>query len=918
MYMYKAIKFRFHNIVVSGLLVSLALSPASLIAQQDIDDGTRVNFGGLCASQGTWTNEALGATNRLIKVIDDLKDDANCKGISESLTNLTSQTKELLKSEETNSQVNNLSALSSEIHALRGFYQSSGSIKSQVLNMLFNKSLASASQVAKEDGNALGTLNGPANMVDKLFDFSERTRRTAYNSMDLLEAIFSRLNANSSCMIADQSLGEFIGGSAQLIGAFVSSGPNMLSRAGRFMETYTNFISNQKFAASLRKLNSSQFLNSVACLIESTTENYCAARDTRLLINNQIRQMKIKFNAKNPQRTYLQADNPFQGYYLMVTAVPAITTWLQKVQLGVTPKISADADFQKAILTNMNQHIMRLKDLQAVFNEFQLRIKQAIGLKAKQAETLNMLRKLVENINEGANGRMFGGGAADGNYFLKAVSAQAVPFILVGREGNIPEQVVPKEGRLTNQVAWDFWMENGGQYRDFFNDPEKLLPVINENLSNLMDKANTQAINYYNNWFIVDQITLTNEAATSHQYSVIDGLRFINLYLEGFIARVEKNNAPNSLILSARDTQRKIINILEAYKTVNFKIDSVPTEEEAKKIDAKFTAFLEVVYDNFNIIKQRSGFVLTRMSNYVYADYNMMMKNGFDLSQIESDLLFVTGLGIIDRISQLYNGDVNLLDMDLSNALSISRKNIEALEITFKSKLIAEMAILREQVNGVKMTDRLVQANSWHRLVSDIIQGRGSMAANATLWDKVKGFFTGSQNFQENTGSQIFTQWLMPQLSVFSYMSRAMKYPERYPNLFMFPNPLQSASPVSATGFEYKNLSRLCIQTLAFNDWRAFNQFCSGIKLSSLLAETENIDPADETPEFKLIEANLIVDYSQKANEGMDNSRLNRQEREFYNHQLRVCAYRDWARRSNVVYQTLLNQTKNQLPSFNQ
>ena len=85
-------------------------------------------------------------------------------------------------------------------------------------------------------------------------------------------------------------------------------------------------------------------------------------------------------------------------------------------------------------------------------------------------------------------------------------------------------------------------------------------------------------------------------------------------------------------------------------------------------------------------------------------------------------------------------------------------------------------------------------------------------------------------------------------------------------------------------------LAKLCVQTLSFTDWVAFQPFCDGIKLqSSLGANTPKVAPGD----------NLVIDYNYKAYEEMKKSpELNRSKR--------ICAFRDWGRRNYVFWQTLL------------
>ena len=157
-------------------------------------------------------------------------------------------------------------------------------------------------------------------------------------------------------------------------------------------------------------------------------------------------QASMKRNLEN--RKDASYDNPLEGYYLLVRELPIISAWLQKVQFGVSPKLSSDAGFKNKIWDQVTDMTKSVNALTGGFNEQMLFMKELPDVEGKKNHLMNVLTKLV--------GQMSGD---DAPFFTTTINTNLLPFYLIGRN------TVPAECRVTETRAfanpWDTWMKTG-------------------------------------------------------------------------------------------------------------------------------------------------------------------------------------------------------------------------------------------------------------------------------------------------------------------------------------------------------------------------------------------------------------------------------------------------------------------------
>jgi hypothetical protein len=101
--------------------------------------------------------------------------------------------------------------------------------------------------------------------------------------------------------------------------------------------------------------------------------------------------------------------------------------------------------------------------------------------------------------------------------------------------------------------------------------------------------------------------------------------------------------------------------------------------------------------------------------------------------------------------------------------------------------------------------------------------------------------------------------------------------------------------------------ARMCVQALAFNDLGSFWNLCKKTTLES------DFNLPLETSQFKDMDASYFkINFAQKAYEMVENPGMNRS--------LRICAFRDFFRRNQVLYLTMgmsaLQEKKEYVPDY--
>jgi len=842
-------------------LISVLLLSTSISQAQEGGMASAYAFGGACASQGVWTQNALSATQNLRKITMQLKDDPNCKALGiatqTALDDLQSQLNYVSDSPK---RTTRLSQIPGEIDALRTFATGDAAMKSQVMKLMMNRSIEGATLSAQVGSESPANMSRPGNdaIANQIGDFGQRIQRGTKMGVGILNKVVDTIPQLDQCLAdgGQQAMGNFLASTIQVATAFAGAGQDSTgSQMAQLVSKLTTVMRERKYSQVLRKLNQQEYLASMSCLVEVTSESFCQARDAMSLFKEGM--SNIEWRQTKGKK--VESSNPFLGYYVLNTHIPNITKWMQKIQIGVDPKLPTDADFQNKIQQEVTDFYKGLKSLLGTYNSTLMTIRQLPSLEAKQ----NAVIELVRTISNAMSGDRGFGQRSGTNFFELNKTAIKIPFFLIGMD-QVPDQVAGKASGLM-PISSDAWLQAHYSELPQFQDPVALAETIGRNMQDLSREANISVISYFSNWYVVDKQALVNEALTDVNYTVKDSLKVVRDYLDVVKSRVN-SNGDASVVSTVMDTQNRINVTLAAFdeverigKIFSQKADAKNLTQEDIRLAAEASEKLvNTVFDQFMVMQARSGFLANRLVNFVYQDYIQLLKQDGNFTENQKEIFIQAGMAALDRMLQMYNGNPANVQSDLNMALKINKGNIEALEMLIKDGIISNIASLNLAVeNG---------------------------SADGTAMDSTGRFFKDYFSDVADTSSK----WKMIPKIIFAGPLTAgryyMNHSDRYPLT-------GSASNSPQSEFEESSYLRaqLCIQALAFNDQKVLQKLCDKAVLKSPFKDVKGYN----------------MSYNKRLKSHLEDEGVGAAMKTSLNHSARICAFRDYNRKNMVLFMSL-------------
>ena len=854
------------------------------------------SFSGTCSSQGLWTQEALQTTQALRNFTIQLKDDPKCKAMGQSMQVALAQVEELVKPQVAETYSLRLTQLPQTIAAARQFLSSETSLRVPVQNLMFQNQIEQATRVASVQSEGSGVMADAATAVGDAVGgplvgaaagaavqagdaVGERFAKSSRAGLQIFNQVIDSVPAMQECLTGgDAAAGQFLAGTVKLLTSFAASNTdNTGSSLATAISKLADMKRNAKFSKVLRLTSQADFLASMSCLVEMTSENYCTTRDSQLLYNEMMTQLASRPRDKEQKR--LGLSNPLAGYYVLTQNLPMITSWIQRVQIGVDPRLPTDALFQNKIFDEVNSFYKQIKTIKGTLG---YDIETMKGIQDDNGRK-NQARLIIGKLNNLLGDTGFSGdsGGEKRNFFMLGGSQRELPFKLMGID-------MPQEVRGMNGISMepDVWLQNNYGTNPAFADPNALIVRVQQNLEKMIEVASINAVAYYNKFFIIDKLSLVNDSFLGTNYSVYRSLVLVNEYLGTVESRLRTSNDNLSLLPSIQDTRTRIQNVLATYKDLQDLSTTLQdgnthlNKEELEQVADANLKIITSVYDEFQVMLGKSGWFANRVVKFVYADYISQIKGKQDFGASIGDLFYASGLSIFDQLVASASGNPAKVQNDLSLALRLNRMNLDGVEMLIGDYFAATAASMKAvtKSSSGRATDlnrSAVEVSMWDRVYKEqlaILPGtddtKGGRIFKAISW----ALFEQMQNIPS----------VVPYIN---YASRAnVRYAYAYENL--------------AADDEFGSAARLrdqiCIQSLAFHDVRAFYSTCRGVILKSPYLD-KMLTGLDEAQRKE-----LSVSYDQKLMESKESAELNSSKR--------ICAFRDYNRKNLVVYLTQGNR----------
>lgn len=829
------------------------------------EGGRKYSFGGACSSQGSWTQQALAQTAVLRSTFEVLRSDPKCKGI-EGIVERLQVAKNVFEPDENKEKHANWEGLPGDMKALTKLAGKNGAQdRKDIIPLLMGKTI--------ENTVLAGTVKSLA----------DRSRRTLMTGMDLLDQSLDVLPQMDECLSGhpDQLLA-MAGASLKLTSAFISSGETAVGRMGTTVAKLATFLHNKKYSKVLRELNKTEYWMSMSCLMETTAEAYCSARDAYDMMDYSLKESELKKKAKDPA-----ANNPLEGYYLLVREIPIITAWLQKVQSGVAPRRSADLQYNTETLDNFTEFKKSQLKLMVIYAE---NIELINSAKPEQKAGLvnSMLKTLSKNIisSQGSSQNFYTSGKPDA----------LIPFYLIGKN-SIPDEVTGR-GSFAGKNLLDPYrfIENQAEITAA---PDTIASKIGERLKELNNIAAESASKYFQDRMVVDTQNLVDESLTSQSLTVFKSLQNVSNYLGRLIKKSKETRTNLIQLPNIIDTKRRIDDVLGSYQGIKDIVSKyldmqkdVDSKEDIKALDAMiaddaqlkeaYNIIVDKAYKNFNILSQNDTYLMTRLNTFVRKDYTQRVSEGSDMNEAQRDLMIIAGKNLMDRIGSVNQMNPNDVRIDLSNAQVINERNLNAYEKFFKDQFIGMIAEIKDVIDSPGKKGS-INSSSIARAVNQTV-----INSNNRSW--VKKMLISS--FNPIIGMHVYTPSLTS-LSIDYLLHR-----ERYP-LYLF-NANRVKSNEDTNGSFALFWSKLCIQALAFQDQDPFYPLCYGAALTPVISDNEK-DKSKLSVHYAQNSAIGRSDYKDIINLNDNMTKLSRKSRA-----RNICAYRDF-RNKNYAYWMVKN-----------
>lgn len=586
-------------------------------------------FAGSCTSQGDWTAQALYNSEQIKSFVNQLKNDPNCSSMTNNLIeNLENSIQELQKTKN-DSELNKNSSILQLPKELSEFRATLQSMNAQSTDGYKSDGLFALIKGTKKLLTSENLNPAQAQLVGQLRARINTSVESAFSNFSIFT---SKLPDVQQCLTDSNLTSSLLSMSVRTISAFLQSGATLNSeKVANSIAQISEAARQVKFNEITNELNKAQFMQSMSCIIELTSEAYCSARDTQFLQSSYINDYFIETRIENNNNTSQiiksnlnqTQENQIESFFNKMNSTEAkasknsvkqveaeadivsfrakLKSYDQKLldpNYKNNPDLLNDPSYGLFILShhvaNINHWIQEIQlgvdpklDTDAIFknrvletaNTFLQKVNTLKGTVSQQVTTIqnesklitkkSMTLKLIDTIVENLTTQRSG----DQNFFIAQVPAIQIPFVLTGIP--MPPQVSGNTGgTFVQRMSYDEYFQVNMNSIEQFNDPGVMLNTIQTNLNIIVLAANSSMIEYYNKWFIVDKTLIIQKSLTGVNYSIYDSFVALKAYLEHLVVKID-NHSHGSLsemrlkIPGIQELIARLDKIIKAYEPLS-------------------------------------------------------------------------------------------------------------------------------------------------------------------------------------------------------------------------------------------------------------------------------------------------------------------------------------------------------------
>ncbi len=335
------------RVILCMTLVSL-FSQFSLAEGYDPTNDLFFAFGSRCKGKGPINNTALNDGAGLKYIIENIRDDNACKGITGALSDIESlNIPQLLKARVAENDLEYMSMQANDLELAIQAESKSASPDTSYITTLKTELVTTKVNIVKS----------------KKLSNQEKTRQRLEaidNFQKYSNVLFSRLKQSDQCLTKNPNLSAQIGAQVLGLGSSLASGlvGSLMLATGNMIDNFVSFFRERSLGNKIKGINNNRIGEAIGCSFEGLGYTYCQARDVETVIN--FNKNKSEANGNNPSW--------LDGIGIIGQDVQSYMDWITQVDSGAPAGTTGRASDKKTALSLQNDLRSAKIDLDGILN----------------------------------------------------------------------------------------------------------------------------------------------------------------------------------------------------------------------------------------------------------------------------------------------------------------------------------------------------------------------------------------------------------------------------------------------------------------------------------------------------------------------------------------------------------------------
>lgn len=644
---------RFAFYVASTLLFSTVAIAAD---SYDPTNDLFFAFGSKCKGKGPINSTAFNEGAGLKHILEGIRDDASCKGVTGALADIENlNIPQLLKDRDAENDLEYMSMQANDLE-LAIQTESKGSTPDAVYVTALKEEL----------------VNTKVNIAkSKKLSNQEKTRKrleTIENYQKYSNVLFSRLKQSDQCLTKNPNLSAQIGAQVLGLGSTLASGlvGSLMLATGNMIDNFVSFFREKSLGSKIKGITNNRLGEAIGCSFEGLSNTYCQARDVETVINF------------NKNKSEPKGDKDWlEGIGIVGQDSQAYLDWVTQVKAGSPAGTTGQASDKKTALALENELRSVKIDIDGLLNTAKRTVSQSPNKTDATRKALNDLAaKITPKASfDSSTGSTTIGGGPFGGVFNADTSCG--PYVYLYSKG------VDRTRKDAGQISCTTYVAS--QYPN--------LPDINTEVGGLIDTVVSEATQDVN-----IQLSQVNESnpnlVLSKADSKMQNRRSAREFLNSAVAYLN-NLLADPTSIAKRKNQRDLIEktktqIENSLVIMDKTLDTIPATKTVVAKQVPADPAQKIADISKELIPQGDTFAIPKALSEIT---NQDIDQRISLGQIDENLAVLMQLSSNDSLSELIKYYIGLEAAKTQSRSSkeLTKSNLTALGSIFSENLAGRM-----------------------------------------------------------------------------------------------------------------------------------------------------------------------------------------------------------------------------------